>query len=196
LEVPALSWFNRQKPDSEQAFMDLVYVHWDALYRYALRLTRDPQQAEDLVQDTLTKAFKAFDRLKDQTNHRAWSFTILRNTFVSRMRKAGREVELEEPQRVEDVDAHRGIAALREQGDDPTYAFEDEVLRALDQLPESQRSALTLCDIEGLSYEEISHIMDCPVGTVRSRIHHARRRLRDTLSGYASARGYDHVAHR
>lgn len=191
-----MSWFNRQKPDSEQAFMDLVYVHWDALYRYALRLTRDPQQAEDLVQDTLTKAFKAFDRLKDQTNHRAWSFTILRNTFVSRMRKAGREVELEEPQRVEDVDAHRGIAALREQGDDPTYAFEDEVLRALDQLPESQRSALTLCDIEGLSYEEISHIMDCPVGTVRSRIHHARRRLRDTLSGYASARGYDHVAHR
>lgn len=190
---------NKRRDDAERAFLEHVVVHWEGLFRYALRLANnDEQEAEDLVQETLIKALKAFDRTlarqRGEVNLRGWAFTILRNTFLSRVRRSGRELPLDEPSQVEDSGpAPPQILALVRPDDGYRHGFEDEVLAALDALPETQRSAIVLCDIEGMTYEEIATVLDCPVGTVRSRIHHARRRLRETLSGYANARGYDHV---
>jgi RNA polymerase sigma-70 factor, ECF subfamily len=166
-------------------------VHTDGLYRYAVRLCGDPEVASDLVQDALTRGFDAFGRLRADTNHRAWIFTILRNTYISRVRRAGREELLEEPATVIDIRrSHDPIAALVRREDGYRHGFEDPVLDALASLPEGQRTAVVLCDIEGLRYEEIAEVLDCPVGTVRSRIHHARKRLRAALGGYAHKRGY------
>ncbi len=170
--------------------MDNVFVHVDGLHRYALRLTNDEHAASDLVQDALTKAFDAYSRLSSDANYRAWVFTIARNTFISGRRRSGREQELEDPGQLpgDEPDALSKMARRR---DGYRHAFDDDVLLALGELSERQRTAIVLCDVEGLSYEEISDVMECPLGTVRSRIHHARKRLRDTLasSGYARRRG-------
>lgn len=198
-----MGWFGRSKrgerggasSDPSAAFVERVFVHWEALYRFALRLTGDEHEAEDVVQESLTKALAAFERLRDDTNHRAWIYTIVRNTFLSRVRKSGREQVLEDPVAVVDERAPGPDDALVRPDDGWREGFEDEVLAALQELPEAQRSALVLCDIEGLSYDEISHVLGCPIGTVRSRIHHARRRLRALLAGYANARGYTDVQH-
>lgn len=188
-----MAWFRnkrKQDRDDEAAFVEHVFVHWEGLYRYALRLTGDEHAAEDLVQESLTKAFRAFDRLREDTNYRAWIFTIVRNTFLSRARKSGRELPLEDPVSVVDEKGSDLDHSLARPDDGWRHGFEDEVLAALGELAESQRTAVVLCDVEGLTYEEISFVLGCPIGTVRSRIHHARRRLRSTLAGYANARGY------
>ncbi len=183
-----MGWLTRKK-DKQQAFMEQVFVHTDGLHRYALRLTRDAQSAEDLVQDSLTKAFKAFDRLRPDTNHRAWVFTILRNSFISQRRKADRETPLEDMD-VADPDGLDEVTPLIRRDDGYRHGFEDEVVHALSALSEKHRTAVVLCDVEGMTYEEVAVVMECPVGTVRSRIHHARKRLRDQLTTYATTRGY------
>lgn len=195
-----MSWFGlRKKRDAERDFMERVFVHWDAMYRYALRLSGTEAEAQDLVQDAMAKALKHFDRVRPDTNWRAWIFTIVRNAFISRMRKTGRESLVDdadkiaaEPERVSEYPVGTALQAL---GGDQRFreGFEDEVLHALQSLPEAQRTAVVLCDIEGLEYEEIAHILECPVGTVRSRIHHARKRLKTALADYAAARGFGHV---
>jgi len=182
------------KRDAERDFMERIFVHWDGMYRYALRLTGNESEAHDLVQESMTKALTHFDRVRPDTNYRAWVYTIVRNAFVSRLRKGDRLTL------VEDIDLHAaetepapgtimeilGTEQFRE-------GFEDEVLAALQELPESQRTAVVLCDIEGLDYEAIAHVLDCPVGTVRSRIHHGRKRLKQALAEYARARGFGDV---
>jgi len=192
-----LSWFGlRKKGDAERDFMERVFVHWDAMYRYALRLSGAEAAAQDLVQDAMAKALQNFDKVRPDTNWRAWVFTIVRNTFISKMRKSGRETFVEDVDKlVAEPEAPVG-AALQALGGDQRFreGFEDEVLHALQTLPESQRTAVVLCDIEGLEYEEIAHVLECPVGTVRSRIHHARKRLKSALAGYAAQRGYGNVA--
>jgi len=192
-----LAWFRRVRPArrDEDAFVADVFAHWEGLFRYARRLTGSEQEAEDLVQEALTKGLRAFGRLREDTNHRAWIFTILRNTFLSRIRKQGRETLLEDTEAIVDPTAgpERQGHLLGEQG--WRHGFEDEVLEALAELPEAQRTAVVLCDIEGLTYGEIAEVLDCPIGTVRSRIHHARRRLRETLNRYAIDRGYTHAEH-
>ncbi len=196
-----LGWFGlRAKRDAERDFMEHVFVHWDGMYRYALRLTGSEPEAHDLVQEAMTKALQHFDRLRPDTNYRAWVYTIVRNAFVSRIRKGDRLAL------VEDIDVHAAegevgpdaagsnVSMLEVLGTDKfKEGFEDEVLAALQELPEVQRTAVVLCDIEGLDYEAIAHVLDCPVGTVRSRIHHARKRLKQALTGYARARGFGHV---
>lgn len=192
-----MGWFGlRAKRDAERDFMERVFVHWDGMYRYALRLTGSESEAKDLVQETMTKALQHFDRVRPGTNYRAWVYTIVRNTFVSRIRKGDR-ISL-----VEDMDAHASgpsaqgpeVSMLEVLGTDKfKEGFEDEVLAALQELPEVQRTAVVLCDIEGLDYEAIAHVLDCPIGTVRSRIHHARKRLKLALAGYARERGFGHV---
>lgn len=190
-----MGWFGlRTKRDAERDFMERVFVHWDGMYRYALRLTGSESEAHDLVQEAMTKALQHFDRVRPETNYRAWVYTIVRNTFVSRVRKGDR-ISL-----VEDIDLHAAEpeaptgSVMEVLGQDRfKEGFEDEVLAALQQLPEVQRTAVVLCDIEGLDYEAIAHVLDCPVGTVRSRIHHARKRLKQVLAGYAQRRGYSHV---
>ena len=193
-----LGWFGlRAKRDAERDFMEQVFVHWDGMYRYALRLTASEPEAHDLVQEAMTKALQHFDRVRPDTNFRAWVYTIVRNAFVSRVRKGDRLAL------VEDIDLHAaeqgpalepGISILDVLGQDKfKEGFEDEVLAALQSLPESQRTAVVLCDIEGLDYEAIAHVLDCPVGTVRSRIHHARKRLKQALADYAKNRGFGHA---
>ncbi len=201
-----MGWFGRdrqrQRAESEQAreaaFMRDVFVHWEAAHRFALRLSGNEAEAADVVQEALTKAFESFDRTREDTRWRPWLFTIVRNTFISRVRKGARESLLEDaPQNVREPRAEPDGAevapidwrSLRGAGD----AFEDEILAALLALPEAQRCAVILCDIEGLDYDTIAEVVDCPVGTVRSRIHHARRRLREALAAYANERGYRHV---
>ena len=196
-----MGWFGlRAKRDAERDFMERVFVHWDGMYRYALRLTGSEPEAHDLVQEAMTKALQHFDRVRPDTNYRAWVYTIVRNAFVSKVRKGDR-LSL-----VEDIDVHAaepepafgaggsGGSVMEVLGTDKfKEGFEDEVLAAQQELPESQRTAVVLCDIEGLDYEAIAHVLDCPVGTVRSRIHHARKRLKQALAGYAKTRGFGHV---
>ena len=192
-----MSWFGlRKKRDAEREFMERVFVHWDAMYRYALRLTGADAEAQDLVQETMAKALQHFDRTRADTNWRAWVFTIVRNTFISRVRKSGRESLVEDVDRLpaEAAEPYVGSNLGALGGDQRLNAFkdgfEDEVLFALQALPESQRTAVVLCDIEGLEYEEIAQVLECPVGTVRSRIHHARKRLKAALAEHAAARGF------
>ena len=189
--LETLGWFTRKtERPFEARFLENVYVHVEGLYRYAMRLERDPSRAEDLVQESMTKAFKAFDRLPENSNYRAWAYTIVRNTFISRRRQSGRLELVADAGELVDASYEDPVEALARRSEGHRQAFEDEVLAALDALPSKQRSVVVLCDVEGLSYEEISGVVGCPVGTVRSRIHHGRRRLRAILAGYARSKGY------
>ena len=200
-----MGWFGlKQKRDAEREFMDRVFSHWEGMYRFALRLSGSEAEAQDLVQEAMAKALQHFERMPVDTHWRAWAYTIVRNAFVSKARKSGREALLEDadllPSSTHASMADTASATLA--ANVPALeafraGFEDEVLAALMTLPEGHRTAVVLCDIEGLDYEEIAHVLDCPVGTVRSRIHHARKRLREALATYATQRGYGDVqAHR
>ncbi len=164
--------------------------HLDLLYRYGLRLTGDSQQAEDLVQNTMLKAYRSWHQYQMGTNVRAWLLTILRNMFINEYRKARRAgVHI-------DVDTVEHIAILddAEQSDPENRFFDqivdDEILRAIDELPDEFRETLVLSDIEALSYAEIAKVTMVPLGTVKSRLSRARHALRRKLSSYAVAMGY------
>ena len=166
----------------------------DQLYGTALRLTRNPADAEDLVQDTYAKAFAAFRSFRQGTNLRAWLFRILRNTFINNYRKAQRQPlsdsanELSDSQLLHLEQRSAGgvrsaeIEALELLGD-------DDIRAALESIPEDFRTAVFLADVEGFSYKEIAEIMETPVGTVMSRVHRGRKALRELLADYARDRG-------
>ncbi len=164
-------------------------VHLDALYSFALKLARSRDDAEDLVSDTILRAFDRWEQYQLGTNVRAWLFTILYHTFVSRKRRIeAREVQLpEEPD---------GWSAFEAVGDaDPEGAFYDsfideEVMREIDELPEDYRTAVVLSDIHGLRYAEIAQILEIPEGTVKSRLFRGRRILQKRLVDYAVEMGY------
>jgi RNA polymerase sigma-70 factor, ECF subfamily len=165
-------------------------VHLDALYRVALRLTGNAADADDLVQETMLKAYRAWDQYEQGTNAKGWLLTILRNSFINEYRRRTRH-----PESV-DVDTIEPFAVFGDvQEDDPQGAFfdrivDDEVLRAIDQLPEAFRETLVLSDVEGMSYQEISKILGVPVGTVKSRLFRARQTLQGKLYQYAVSQGY------
>ncbi|MFI5288985.1 MAG: sigma-70 family RNA polymerase sigma factor [Polyangia bacterium] len=168
--------------------------HLDALYATGLRMTRDPRDAEDLVQDTMLAAFRFFHRFEPGTNCKAWLFKILTNTFINKYRKRMREREVRE---VLDQEPAPSMMSedVAEASRDPegTMAgalISDDVKRALDAVPYDYRLAVVLCDLEEFSYKEIADIMDCPVGTVMSRLHRGRRLLQKTLREYAIREGY------
>jgi len=173
------------------AFAHDVLEHSDGLYRYALKLTRDEQEAEDLVQETLLKAYRNYSKTRTSSNYRAWAYTILRNEFISRKRKPKREVPFDP-----DFDTDRLATSSSESEpfkNDWKQSVSDEILLALDGLGETHRSVILLCDVEGLTYEEISQIMKCPIGTVRSRVFHARKQLRQHLREYAIQQGLEDI---
>lgn len=168
--------------------------HGRPLYAVALRMTRNPAEAEDLVQDTLVKAFRARERFEDGTNMRSWLLRILTNTFIHRYHRGGRERRvLEGPDSATLTDGWIGAETLRSMRDPESLAlrprFEREVAAALDELPEDFRMAVVLADVEELSYKEISEIMGCPIGTVMSRLHRGRRLLKERLRDQARALG-------
>ena len=165
-------------------------MHLDALYRVALRLTANPSDAEDLVQETMLRAYRSWERYTPGTNAKGWLLTILRHLFINEYRRRSRHPE------TVDVDTIEPFALFQEvQEEDPQGAFfdkivDDEVLRAVDQLPEAFREAVTLSDVEGLSYEEVAKVLDVPVGTVKSRLYRGRRLLQAQLYDYAVSMGY------
>jgi RNA polymerase sigma-70 factor, ECF subfamily len=186
-------------PDSVEAvadpsrFQDEALVHADALYGAALRMTRDRHDAEDLLQETYLKAFRAYPRFEEGTNLRAWLFRILTNTFISTYRKRQRsplETDLDD---VEDLYLYRRLAAsgLNRSAEDAALErlTAPEVLAALDELPEQFRLAVLLSDVEQFSYKEIAEITDVPIGTVMSRIHRGRKALQKALTPYATEQG-------
>jgi RNA polymerase sigma-70 factor, ECF subfamily len=176
-------------------FTELTMPHMQALYTAALRMTRNPADAEDLVQETFLKAYRAFDRYEDGTNIRAWLYKILTNTFINSYRAAKRRPEKADVEDVEDLYLYRRLGELRggEGRSAEEEVFErftdDEVKAAIESLPESFRIAVLLADVEGFSYKEIADITEVPIGTVMSRIHRGRKALQKALLEYAVARG-------
>jgi len=180
-------------PDVDEkraSFEREALVHLDVMYRVALRLTGNPSDADDLVQETMLKAYRAWDQYEKGTNAKAWLLTILRHAFINEYRRKTRHPE------TVDLDAIEPFAVFSEvQDDDPQGAFfdrivDDEVLRAIDKLPDAFRETLVLSDVEGMSYQEIAQILEVPVGTVKSRLFRARQLLQTKLYDYAVEMGY------
>jgi len=167
--------------------------HMDILYNYALRMTGNPDDADDLLQETYLKAYRFWDKYEKGTNIRAWLFRIMKNSYINRYRK-----ETREPDTVDYNDIQNFYNVIRDESADPNDLqekifgglLEDDVARALESLPEDFRTVVILCDIESLTYEEIAEFIDCPIGTVRSRLHRGRKILRGALFEYARKRGY------
>ena len=181
--------------DQEQ-FSELAMEYMSALYTAALRMTRNPSDAEDLVQETYLKAYRAFASFEQGTNLKAWLYRILTNTYINSYRAAKRRPEITDVEDVEDLYLYKRLAGSG--GSDPGRSAEDEALErftdedvkaALEALPEAFRMAVLLADVEGFSYKEISEITDVPIGTVMSRIHRGRRALQKALHNVAEARG-------
>jgi RNA polymerase sigma-70 factor, ECF subfamily len=176
--------------DKRASFEREALVHLDSLYRVALRLTGNAAEADDLVQETMLKAYRAWHQFQQGTNAKGWLLTILRHAFINEYRRRTRHPE------TVDVDAIEPFSVFEEvQDDDPQGTFfdrivDDEVLKAIDQLPEQFREAVVLSDVEGLSYDEIARILEVPVGTVKSRLFRARRQLQHKLYDYAVGMGY------
>lgn len=187
------------RPDTlakHQEFELEAIPHMDILHNYALRMTSDSDDANDLVQETFMKAYRFWDKYEKGTNIRAWLFRIMKNSFINRYRKESRE-----PETVDYDDVQNFYHTVRYQSStnpndlrEQIFAglMEDDVARAMESLPEDFRTVIILCDIEGLSYEEIAEFVDCPVGTVRSRLHRGRKMLRGKLFDYARKHGYVH----
>jgi|SRR5579875_375366 len=177
-------------------FSELTMEHMPALYSAALRMTRNPADAEDLVQETFLKAYRSFDSFTEGTNLKAWLYKILTNTFINNYRAAKRRPEKADVEDVEDLYLYRRLGELqggpvgRSAEEEVFDRFtDDEVKQALESLPEVFRIAVLLADVEGFSYKEIADITDVPIGTVMSRIHRGRKALQKALADFAVARG-------
>ena len=180
----------------DETFQEEALPQMDAVYRFALRLTGDPDGAADLTQHTFLRAYQNWDRYTPGTKAKSWLFTICRNLFLRRQERSRRHDEIvtavaeEDPRNIFRESAV--FLAVRDQ--DPEGAFwsevvDEEVLRAIEGLPVRFRDAVVLSDLEGLSYAEIAEIMDVPVGTVKSRLFRGRRVLQEGLYDYAVSQG-------
>jgi RNA polymerase sigma-70 factor (ECF subfamily) len=183
-------------PDASKhdPFADEALTHLDAMYGVACKLTRNPTEAEDLVQDAFVKAMRAREQFNTGTNLKAWLFRILTNTFINKYRRGGLERSvLDGPDADPLADGWVSANTMRQLREPETLALmplvEAEIQRALDALPAEFRLAVVLCDVEEFSYEEIAQIMGCPIGTVMSRLHRGRKLLQRTLYNHALALG-------
>jgi RNA polymerase sigma-70 factor (ECF subfamily) len=173
-------------------FAELAMPYMSALYAAALRMTRNPSDAEDLVQETYLRAYRGFDGFQEGTNLKAWLYRILTNTFINTYRAKKRRPEQTELDDVEDFYLYRRLGGLEAADANRSTESEvlesipdDEVKAALESIPEQFRMAVILADVEGFSYKEIADILDVPIGTVMSRIHRGRRALQKELWEYA-----------
>jgi len=179
----------------QDAFEAAAMPFLDALYNTALRMTRNPQDAEDLIQETYLKAYRHYDKFQPGTNLKAWLFKIMKNTFINEYRKrqlappASDFAEIEETFESEVSDE-----ALRQIKNPEEEALEnvldEDVQRALDGLPADYRMVVLLADVEGFAYREIAEILDIPVGTVMSRLYRGRKKLESDMLRYAREHGY------
>lgn len=176
----------RLENDRRARFEAEVLPHLDAMHRTALRLTRSPSDADDLVQDSVIKAYRFFDSYESGTNARAWMLRILTNVFYSKYRRSNLEGNVRALGVNDPVADGWMSAASMGPSRDPERLVEKPLLegavaKVLDELPEDFRSVLVLVDVEGLTYREVAEAMGCPIGTVMSRLHRARRAVAQKL---------------
>ncbi len=177
-------------------FSDLAMEYMPSLYTAALRMTRNPPDAEDLVQETYLKAYRGFNGFTEGTNLKAWLYRILTNTYINTYRAKKRRPEESDVDDLENFYLYRrlggleGAVAGRSAEDEVLDHFtETEVKEAIEALPEQFRMAVLLGDVEGFSYKEIAEILDVPIGTVMSRLHRGRRALQKRLYEFGRQRG-------
>lgn len=188
-----MSQLTRDEIQKQKDFDDEIIPHMDALYNFALRLTSDPNDAEDLVQDTIVKAYRFFSSYEKGTNAKAWMFRILKNSFINNYRKTSKK-----PSQVDYDEVSSYYESIRadstETSDLESLMFremmDDDLSEALSHLPEDFRTVVLLCDVDGYTYEEIANMLDVPIGTIRSRLHRGRNLLKTELLEYAKKRGY------
>lgn len=176
--------------DKRRSFEKEAIPFLDTVYRVALRLAGDPSQADDLTQETMLKAYRAWHQYEQGTNVRAWLLTILRHTFINEYRRdksRGTTVDVAE---YEQFTVFHDVQEVDPEGHFFDQIVDDEVVRAIDQLPEEFRECIVLSDIGELSYAEVADIMKIPVGTVKSRLYRARQALQRLLYEYAVEAGY------
>ncbi len=177
----------------QEDFNDEILPHLDALYNFGLRLTTDPNDAEDLVQDTIVKAYRFFSSYEKGTNAKAWLFRILKNSYINNYRKKSKK-----PQQVDYDEVSTFYETVRAERTDTSdledrmyrELMDDDITNALEELPEDFRTVVLLCDVEGFTYEEIANMLDVPIGTIRSRLHRGRNLLKAQLMEYAQKRGF------
>lgn len=184
-------------PAQQKNFEEEALPLMDAVYGFALRLAGGPDAAQDLVQETYYRAYRAWDQYTPGTRCKSWLFTICRNVFLRTQERSRRHDEILSEQAEEDpasLSRESPVFAASKDSDPEGDFFarivDEEVLRAIDELPEEYRTAVVLSDLEGLPYAEIAELMDVPVGTVKSRLFRGRRQLQSRLWDYAVSMGY------
>ena len=178
-----------------RSFDQEALPHLDALYRVALRLTGDASQAEDLVQDTMLKAYRSWRQYRPGTNAKGWLLTILRNTFINDYRRRKHEPVAMDLDAVEPHALDRSIEEVDPEGNFFAQIVDAKVLEAIDALPHEFREVLVLSDVEGMRYAEIAETLQIPVGTVKSRLFRARQQLQAQLYSHAVEMGYIPVSY-
>ncbi len=182
-----------EEVQKQEDFQEEIIPHLDAMYNFALRLTSDPNDAEDLVQNTIVKAFRFFSSYEKGTNAKAWLFRILKNSYINNYRKKSKQ-----PSQVDYDEVSSFYETIRADRTDTSdledrmfrELIDDDISNALEELPEDFRTVVLLCDVEGFTYEEIANMLDVPIGTIRSRLHRGRNLLKAELLEYAEKRGY------
>lgn len=184
-------------PNEKTGFEEEAVPHLDAVYRFALRLSGAPDQAEDLVQETFLRAYRSWDQYTKGTRAKSWLFTICRNVFLRGRERGQRHDEIVSesadrtgpgPNAVNPVWV--SVLGVDPEGDFFESLLDDQVVDAIESLPEEYRTAVVLSDLEGLPYAEIAELMEVPVGTVKSRLFRGRRQLQKKLYEYAVEMGY------
>ncbi len=178
----------------DQEFVKEAIPHMDSLYNFALKMTNDSDDASDLLQETYLKAYRFFDKFERGTNCKAWLFRIMKNSFINIYRK-----NIREPDKIDYDEVENFYENIKSDSATPNdlerelfeNVLDDEAMTAVQSLPDDFRTVILLCDIEGFTYEEIADFIDCPIGTVRSRLHRARKMLAVKLHNYAKKKGYN-----
>lgn len=185
--------FKSEERKANEEFEREAVPHMDALYNFAIKMTGDSDDASDLLQETYLKAYRFWDKFEKGTNCKAWLFRIMRNTYINTYRK-----NTKEPDKIDYEEIENFYENIKPSSTDSAHLekdiydnlLDDELSSAISSLPEDFRTVVILCDIEGYSYEEIADFVDVPVGTVRSRLHRARKMLFIKLYKYAGDKGY------